>query len=203
MSDLVMFDFDGVIADSLQAMERATMRALRENGLDDLATDDVVLRIVETNWFEGLRRLGVPPEVVAYMDDLVAESVSAGEVEPYEGIGDVIATLAKRDCVAIITSNRSDIVAEFLSQWDIGGIDEVLGGDKGESKVPKLRAALDRHPHDEAWFIGDSVGDILEGREAGVTTVAATWGWHPEERLLAASPDRVAGMPRDLLGLLL
>ncbi|HJW76151.1 MAG TPA: HAD family hydrolase [Thermoleophilia bacterium] len=203
MSDLVMFDFDGVIADSLQAMHRATVRALRENGLDDLATGDVVLRIVETNWFEGLRRLGVPPEVVRYMDDLIAEGVSAGEVEPFDGIPDVVAALAKRDCVVIVTSNRSDIVQEFLSQWDIGGVTEVLGGDKGESKVPKLRAAVDRHPHDEAWFIGDSVGDIVEGREAGVSTVAATWGWHAEERLLAASPDRVARAPRDLLRLLL
>lgn len=203
MSDLVLFDFDGVIADSLHAMERATVRALRDNGLDGLVTDDLVLRIVDTNWFEGLRRLGVPPEVNAYMDDLIAEAVSAGEVEPYEGIGDVIAALAKRDCVVIVTSNRSDIVEEFLSQWDIRGITEVLGGDKGKSKVPKLLAALDRYPHDEAWFIGDSIGDIVEGREAGVSTVAATWGWHPEERLLGSAPDRVARTPRDLLRLLL
>jgi phosphoglycolate phosphatase len=198
-----MFDFDGVIADSLRVMQRATVRALRESGLDDLASEDVVLRIVETNWFEGLRRLGVPPEAARLMDDLVAESVSAGEVEPYEGIPDVIAGLAKRACVVIVTSNRSDIVEEFLAQWDIDGITEVLGGEKGESKVPKLRAALSRYPHDEAWFIGDSVGDIVEGREARVSTIAVTWGWHPEEQLLDSSPDRVARAPRDLLRLLL
>ena len=198
-----MFDFDGVIADSLDVLHDATVKALREHGLGQLASDDLVPRLVESNWFEGLRKMGVPPEAARMMDDLVAVSVAAGEVKPYDGIREVIADLADRHCVVIVTSNRTDIVEEFLSQWDITGIDEVLGGDKGKSKVPKLRGAVSRHPHDKAWFIGDSVGDIAEGRAAGVATVAVTWGWHPERQLQESSPDRVAHAPQDLIGLLL
>jgi phosphoglycolate phosphatase len=203
VSDLIMFDFDGVIADSLDVLHDATVKALREHGLGHLASDDLVPRLVESNWFEGLRKMGVPPEAARMMDDLVAASVAAGEVRPYDGIREVIADLADRHCVVIVTSNRSDIVEEFLSQWDITGIDEVLGGDKGQSKVPKLRGAVSRHPHDKAWFVGDSVGDIAEGRAAGVATVAVTWGWHPERQLQESSPDRVAHAPQDLIGLLL
>lgn len=198
-----MFDFDGVIADSLEAMHDAAVTALLENGLDHLVSEDLVPRLVESNWFEGLRKLGVPPRVAREMDDLIAVSAAAGKISPYAGLPEVIASLAQVHCVLIITSNRSDIVADLLSQWGIVGIREVLGGDKGKSKVPKLRAALSRYPHDEAWFIGDSVGDIVEGREAAVSTVAVTWGWHSEEQLLGSSPDRVARAPRDLLRLLL
>jgi phosphoglycolate phosphatase-like HAD superfamily hydrolase len=80
-----MFDFDGVIADSLESVHLATIRALREHGLDELATDDFVVRLDDSNWFEGLRKAGVPAPVGRAIFDLVATSVAAGEVEPYEG----------------------------------------------------------------------------------------------------------------------
>jgi phosphoglycolate phosphatase len=203
LNDLVLLDFDGVIADSLEAIHKAAIRALREHGRDDLISDDLVPRLVESNWFEGLRRMGVPPHVARLMDDLVAESVAAGEVAPYDGMPEAVARLGERHCVVIVTSNRSDIVEDFLAQWEFVGIEAVLGGDKGKSKVPKLRGALRDHPHREAWFVGDSVGDIVEGRAAGVSTVAATWGWHSELQLLESSPDRVAHTPQELLRLLL
>ena len=49
--------------------------------------------------------------------------------------------------------------------------------------------------------MGDTVGDILEAREAGVCTVGAAWGWHGAERLLRAAPDHLAHSPSDLLDL--
>jgi phosphoglycolate phosphatase len=202
VSDLIMFDFDGVIADSLDVMHEATVQALRDHGLGHLVSDDLVPRLVESNWFEGLRKMGVPPPVVREMDDLYAAAVAAGHVEPYDGVRGVVADLSGRHDVVIVTSNRSDIVADLLARWDFTGIDEILGGDVGKSKVPKLRGAVSRHPHEKAWFIGDSVGDIDEGRAAGVSTVAVTWGWHPEEQLLGSAPDLVAHTPRELLELL-
>jgi len=58
----------------------------------------------------------------------------------------------------------------------------------------------------EQWYVGDTVGDIVEGKAAGVRTIAAGvrtiavgWGWHDAERLLGASPDYLAQTPADLL----
>jgi phosphoglycolate phosphatase len=197
-----MFDFDGVIADSLAAIHDATIEALREHGLDDLASDDFVVRLVESNWFEGLRKAGVPGQVAHLIDELTAARVAAGEVGAYEGVGEVVSALARRHPVLIVTSNRSDIVEDFLSQARITGVREILGGDKGKSKVPKLTAALAAYPHERAWFVGDTVGDVIEGRDAGVTTVAVTWGWHTEEQLLASAPDHLVHTPRELERLL-
>ncbi len=202
LSDLVMLDFDGVIANSLKVTHEATVGALRQHGRYDLVSEDLLPRLVESNWFEALRALGVSSAAMRAMDDLVARRVAAGEVAPYDGMPETVACLGARHRVVIVTSNRSDIVEKFLAQWAFTGVEEVLGGDKGESKVPKLRGAVGRHPHREAWFVGDSVGDIVEGRAAGVSTIAATWGWHSERQLLEAAPDRVAHRPQELLELL-
>jgi phosphoglycolate phosphatase len=203
LDDLVMFDFDGVIADSLEITHRATVAALEQHGFDHLVSEDVVLRLVESNWFEAFRRMGAPSSVACAVDEMVAADVRAGEMRPYDDVPEVIARLANRHRVLIVTSNRSDIVEEFLSNWSIAGIDEILGGDKGESKVPKLQKAVERYPHDDAWFVGDSVGDVEEGRAAGVTTVAVAWGWHSRQQLLQSRPDHIAHTPMELLQLLL
>ena len=199
-----MLDFDGVIANSLDVTTAATIEALKQHGFANLASQEMVPRLVESNWFEGLRKAGVPLRVSDDIDDIVAKAVSNGELEPFATIPDVIERLAECHQILIVTSNRSDIVEAFLTHWNISGVGEVLGGDKGKSKIRKIRAAVRPHSHAEGrWFVGDTVGDIIEGRQAGVGTIAAAWGWHSMERLMSASPDRIARAPRDLLALLL
>jgi len=195
---LIMLDFDGVIADSLDLTHSATVSAFQSAGLGHLVSDDLVLRLVDLNWFDALRAMDVPTQVVDDIDMRVAGLVEAGRMRPYDGIAEVISTLSLQHRTVVVTSNRSDIVEAFLSQWDILGVSEILGGDKGQSKVPKLRLSARRNPCLEPWFIGDSMGDMLEGRAAGVTTVGAVWGWHSERQLLSCSPNHLAHTPRDL-----
>ncbi len=228
-----MLDFDGVIADSLEPTVLAANAVLEEHGFAHLASREAMLRLVESNWFEGLREAGVPQRTADAIDDRVAGVVRAGGLAPYAAMPGVIAHLAERHHVLIVTSNRSDIVEAFLAHWAITGVSEVLGCDKGQSKVHKIRDVVQRFaeagsgrpgtldavrsgaaagdrpngdaaaPAPESWFVGDTVGDIAEGREAGVGTIAAGWGWHTSVQLAAAAPDHLAAAPADLLALLL
>jgi phosphoglycolate phosphatase len=197
-----MFDFDGVIADSLDLTNEAMRNAFEAHGFGHLASDELMLTLVESNWFDGLQKAGLPSATVAAIDDHVAAIASAGHLKPYPAIADVIARLARGSCILVVTSNRTDIVETCLTQWGISEVTEVLGGDKGKSKVDKIRSAVSRYAPSEAWFIGDTVGDIVEGRKAGVFTVAAAWGWHPGTQLRTVKPDQIADTPTDLLRLL-
>jgi phosphoglycolate phosphatase len=81
----------------------------------------------------------------------------------------------------------------------VNGVTEVAGAEDDTSKVRKMTSACARYPHPGGCcYVGDTVGDIAEAREAGVPSVAVTWGWHPEERLRAAAPDAIAGDPDEL-----
>ena len=53
------------------------------------------------------------------------------------------------------------------------------------------------------FYVCDTAGDVREAREAGVKTVAVTWGWHPRSRLERARPDVIVDDPKKLLGLAL
>jgi len=79
----------------------------------------------------------------------------------------------------------------------------VLGNEVAGSKVEKIGLARRRYGDgDGSWYVGDTVGDIDEARDAGACTVAAAWGWHSRERLARARPDHIAATPADLLTLL-
>jgi phosphoglycolate phosphatase len=79
--------------------------------------------------------------------------------------------------------------------------DDVLGADFNFSKVEKILYAKGHYGMDarHTAYICDTAGDIREAREAGVKTVAVTWGWHPRERLERARPDAIVERPEDLL----
>lgn len=46
-------------------------------------------------------------------------------------------------------------------------------------------------PAKGSFFITDTSGDVREGKEAGIKTIATTWGYHTKEELVEAKPDYI------------
>jgi phosphoglycolate phosphatase len=199
MKRLVMFDFDGVIADSWCGQKPVFVDVLREHGMHHLATSAVFSDLMDANWFEGLSTAGVPEHLIRQMD----ETWGAQTPELFVGMPEVIERLAEAHVVLVITSAGTEDVRRVLREWEVGGVTEVVGGDLEPSKVRKIQAARERYGESlEPWYVCDTVGDVVEAKAAGAAVVGAAWGWHGEERLLGSGPDRIAKHPYDLLDLL-
>ena len=198
-SKLIMFDFDGVIVDSLDHQCRAFVETVRAEGFADLATAEQFLEFTESNWFEALAAADVPPSVVSEVENAFS---AAPNPELFPEMGTVVERLAAAHRVIVITSSRTDVVERVLAEHSVRGVAEVIGGDQDESKTRKIDNARRRFGRAlAAWYVGDTVGDILEARRAGVGTVGVAWGWHGVERLRRANPDHMAHAPSDLLDL--
>jgi phosphoglycolate phosphatase len=194
-----MFDFDGVIADSFAGQSGAFVQTLAGRGLDHLATPERFLDLLESNWFAALEAAGVPADLRDELEDSFGDLPSP---ELFPGMAAVVERLAEAHTIIVITASRTGDVRRVLEHHRVRGVAEVIGGDQEESKTSRIRAARRRFgPDRPTWYVGDTVGDILEAREAGVGTVGAGWGWHGAERLRRAGPDRLVREPRDLLEL--
>ena len=197
---LVMFDFDGVIADSLDAQCRACVQTLRAHGFTDLATRARFLEFTETNWFAALAEAGVPADVAEELEDAFG-AVPSPELFPH--VADVVERLAAAHTVVVVTSSRTKVVERILREHGVRGVSEVLGGEQDPSKTRKIRAVRRRFGEAlPAWYVCDTVGDVLEARAAGVRTIGVAWGWHGAERLERVGPDHMAHHPGDLLELI-
>lgn len=203
-SRILLFDFDGVIADSLAAYYPVFVETCRDLGFQGPSTREAFLNIFDTNAIKGLRRAGVPLLKLRQLGRTLAPRVVAlnQDVAPFPGMVDLLCTLADHEPVYVVTSNMTEPTATFLADHGITGIRDVVGADRESSKVKKIRRITKQHPSATPWYVGDTRGDIVEGRKAGATTVGAGWGWHGAERLALERPDHLVDTVGALVALL-
>ncbi|HPO14416.1 MAG TPA: HAD hydrolase-like protein [Candidatus Hydrogenedentes bacterium] len=203
MSPVIMFDFDGVIADSYEAFFGTFTSVCTDMSFDKLNSREAFLKLFEGNMIQQLVKAGFPvwrlKKLVKQFQPRITEANK--RVRPFAGMPEIISRLAAVHPVYVITSNVSETVAAFLDTFGAMGVKDVLGADKETSKVKKIKKVRKGHPGQQSFYIGDTKGDIVEGKTAGATTVAAAWGWHPVETLQEAKPDHLLHSPQELLTL--
>ncbi|HOJ68471.1 MAG TPA: HAD family hydrolase [Candidatus Hydrogenedentes bacterium] len=202
MSPLILFDYDGVIADTRGMFQRAFREACAGFGLERLAEEDAFLQVFEDNMLAGLSSAGLrEPDIPVFLG-VLEQALNQAPLPPvFDGMTEVIRVLHRRFPLWIITSNVSAVIRPVLEQAGIAScFREIMGADVHPKKVEKIRCVRASFPETTpAWYVGDTLGDLLEGSRAGCHTIAVTWGWHDRERLRRGQPARWVEEPSDLL----
>jgi len=196
---VLLFDFDGVIADSLDTYFEAFTEVCTEMGFDHINNKEALLALFDGNVFLQLVRAGFPMTRLREMANRFAPRLRAiaATVSPFPGMPETLSRLAARHPVYVVTSNETATVKAFLERYGVTGVRDVIGADIEPSKVKKIRAARKREPRRTPYYIGDTRGDMSEARRARAIPVAVTWGWHDEPRLLRGKPAHVLRTPAD------
>ena len=203
-SKLFLFDFDGVIADSLSFYEEFVGACLEQTGTPVIKTREEYLDLFDGNFYDSLHAKGVDTTAFNNTAIAIASEMDYSRIVPFHDLLPVICKLREHNTLLVISSNTSSTIRSFLSRYGFDGIfDDILGADFMLSKSKKINHAVEkwRAHKDLTYYVGDTSGDIKEGKAAGIRTVAATWGWHPRERLEKAKPDYIVDSPDDLLNI--
>jgi phosphoglycolate phosphatase len=201
---LMLFDFDGVLVDSLSLYEKSVNLCLERIGQRPIETLEEFLDLFEENFFSAIARRGVDVAQFMAASKEVTPTLDYGVVKPVANFIPVLDELKKHSALVIISSNSSFAIRLMLMKYGFAPyFDDILGADFAFSKIEKIRHAMDRYSTNgnHSLYVCDTAGDVREAREAGVRTVAVTWGWHPRERLERARPDVIVDNPGELLDL--
>jgi phosphoglycolate phosphatase len=201
---VIAFDFDGVIADSLDAYYPVFLSCCEELGFQGPQTMEKFLDVFDVNAVKGLLKAGVPFYKLKRLGRALAPRVAElnGRIQPFPGIPALVTSLREMHPVYVVTSNVTDATRSFMERHGMGAVVDVIGSDREASKVKKLRGIRKRYPGAELWYVGDTKGDMLEARSAKAIPVAACWGWHERARLEDGKPDHLVGGPAELASLL-
>ena len=202
---LIIFDYDGALADTLDDLLRFGQQACDQLGVNHLVTKDDLNNLEVMSFATYGRACEVPEplvdEFVCISLRLFAEKESPPAI--FAGLSDVVRRLAVRHKIAIVTTNTSQNVNAFLSQHGLANlVHAVYGVDSPGSKAQKISLARGRllEREEEAVFmVGDSLSDVRAAKEASVTSIAVTWGHQSLENLLRGSPDFVVSSPEGLV----
>jgi len=201
---LFLFDFDGVLVDSLEVYEKTVTECLRKINHPLTRGREEFLELFEENFYESLVQKGVDLEAFIKASVDIMAQVKIDDIKPVEGMVPVVERLHDHHFLVVISSNDMTSIRAALELFGYQRyFKEILGSDFMLSKKDKILYAIKKYRLDprDIYYIGDTTGDIKEGKAAGVKTAGVTWGWHDKEKLSAAKPDYLFDNPRDLLQL--
>jgi phosphoglycolate phosphatase len=188
---LVIFDFDGTLADSIGWLEDAYDEVARRHRLRTLTPAEFkLLRGCDTRTI--LRHIGVPPWKLPLLALEVRRlyAASADAIAPFPGVPAMLDDLAAAGVdLAVVSSNDEHNVRRILGPA-AAPIRRFLCGAGLFGKAAAFRRIRRgsglRGQH--ILSIGDEVRDIEAARRTGLHTAAATWGFATPARLAAAAP---------------
>ena len=214
-TELVIFDLDGTLLDTIGDLAAASNHMLRLRGLAEHTLDDYrrfvgngILRLVERALPEALR---TPAAVQAARADFLAFYIDHIDLEtrPYAGIPALLEELARRGIRLAVASNKFQAGTEKLVRRFFPAIPfvAVLGQRPDVPLKPDPAVAeeiLQRVPvpRDRVLFIGDSGIDMQTAAAAGIRSVGVTWGFRARTELVEAGADHLIDTPAALLDLL-
>ena len=189
--DLIIFDFDGTLADSFPFFVAAQNVLARKHRFREIAPADVdALRHVSPR--ELMRRVGMSrwrlPFVVR---DFTRHMREHGHgIGLFEGVDVALAALhAQGPTLAIVTSNGHDNCRRILGpafdrfahlECDVG----IFGKKRRLRRVLKAAGV----PASHALYVGDTEPDAEAARAAGVDFAAVSWGYGAIEALRMHAP---------------
>jgi phosphoglycolate phosphatase len=204
MRKLLIFDFDGVVVDSLDVYEGTVRSCLEKIGQHFIKTRTDFLALYEDNFYASLAKRGVNMDAfMAAAVDILAQ-VNYGDMKLYADLSPVLAKLQAGNILVIVSSSGSEDIHLILRLHQLQDyFQDVLGSDVHFSKKEKILQILAKYAidKDNTYYIGDTTGDIKEARAVGIKTIAVTWGWHSREILAATRPDHLVDRPEELLAL--
>ena len=202
-NNLFLFDYDGVLVDSLAFNLSVVGDVLKEMGYRDFPTVEFC-RDSECISFESwARKIGLPESDIPEYVRRIHCGVVAGapELKIFSGVKEMLEILSERAQLGVITASTSLAAKTFLEKHAIFKyFADVVGADSSGNKAEKIKSLSAKHNFylSQVIYIGDSGTDVQQGKLAGVRTVAVTWGFQGRERLMREKPDYLVECPEEI-----
>ncbi len=198
--DLIIWDLDGTLADTVEDITDSLNRAMAPLGMTPRAPEEVRTFIgggignliaMAMGW-EGRDDARVPPAIKAFRRDYRENLVTKTHL--YPGVREMLEHFgAKRQVVIsnkVQAMTRATVEGLGIAQHFAEVIGE--GGDYPIKPDPASTLAMIKAhgtTPERTAFIGDSAPDFKTARRAGCVSVLVTYGMRPREEILALAAD--------------
>lgn len=209
---LIIFDFDGTLADTLEDIAEAVNSILKARDLPTFEVDRY--RLMVGNGFSALVEAVLPPELArdrTFRDAFQRlaleeyERCCLDQTKPYPGMLEALSALAGRGISLAVLSNKPDRLLKHMSAvlFPDTAFAAVWGNAEGRPRKPDPSAALEicrqlAVAPEHAAFVGDSGVDMQTARAAGMLPIGVLYGYRSKEELIAAGAEFLVQNPLEI-----
>lgn len=210
-----IFDLDGTLTNTLNAIAHFGNLALGANGLPPLPTenyktyvgdgrDTLIHRILAAHNADN-------DEMFIKVRDVYDEGYESDylyDTDAYYGIRELLGELKQRGVKLAVCTNKPDNVAHFVVNTIFGEdtFDVIMGVIDGKPVKPdpygalKITEILNVSP-EECLFMGDTNVDMLTAQNAKIRSVGVLWGFRDRAELESAGAHYIVSKPSEILKL--
>lgn len=196
---VVLFDLDGTLLDTLDDLHAAVNFVLEKYRLPIRTRDEVrafigngIVKLMERSVGAGMRSM-------VNLDDVVTDFKAyygahcQEKTKPYDGVMELLANLKKAGVKVGVVSNKAHFATAQLCEYYFGDLVDVAIGENEAGGVRKKPAPDSVFAAIEAVggvdsscvvYVGDSEVDIQTAMNAGVDCISVCWGMKDREFLV-------------------
>lgn len=173
---IIIFDFDGVIADT-----RDIAFTINQHFFPHI-TKEEFLDLSKGNVYEH-KTITYTEDIGKEFDRKQKEMLNVTHLFP---IAKLIENVSKTYTLCIISSSHKSTISDFLKSVRLNHcFSRIYCKEDHKSKVEKFKllfADFSVAPK-ECLFISDTLGDLLEAEKVGVESIGVSWGYHDKNTL--------------------
>lgn len=204
MKKIIIFDFDGVLCDSVDAVYEMNKEVFRSFNIE--LTLEQYLSGFEEHINQRLATLfhlsdEEKTTMVEYKATLFPKYYQAPGVHLFPFAKELVAAASKLGELWIVSSSPSDLISAILEPYGLAASFTRIIGQNKQPKHIFFQEALADKKQGEVFFITDTTGDLKEMKKADIEacTLAVPWGFHTSTLLQTENPDVVVKEPQDII----
>lgn len=201
MDVTIIFDFDGVIADSTELFVDVFHKIAEDQktGLSREQVKNLLQNKTTTELIESFKlNIFQKTLLLNKVRKLIEEQTENFRI--VSNMKDVLAKLSKKGInLVLVTSNTESVVNRVFEKYFITYFDEKYFKSGLTDKDKVLSKLAEKYSGTKIFYIGDEVRDVEASKTAGVKSVAVTWGFNSKELLEKSEPDFLFTHPREIL----
>lgn len=207
---LLIFDLDGTILNTLEDLCNSTNYALEAHNFPTRTIEEV--RKFVGNGIKKLIERAVPSGTSSEAIEQVLDTFKkhyalhcADKTSPYDGIMELLTALRAQGFLTAVVSNKADFAVQSLcNDYFPGMFDFVVGEREGIRRKPypdSVEEVLTKLQvkKEQAVYIGDSEVDIQTAKNAGMLSIAVSWGFREEALLREQGAENIVNKPSEIL----
>ena len=203
MTKVIIFDFDGTLADTIDILLSITNRLSAEFGFKS-ATKEELAQLRNLNSWQILQYSGISifkfPLLIRRLKAELHSEIP--HIQLFPGIKEVLLELKKRGFqLGIITSNSRQNV---LASLEKNGLQDTFtfiysGSAFGKHKVINKWLRIENINPAKVVYVGDEIRDIDAAKKNRIKVIAVGWGFNFPQALAAQNPNFLIERPQELI----
>jgi phosphoglycolate phosphatase len=192
MNKIILFDLDGTLIDSTDAIVDTFLYVFEKRDIEHSHTRDDIKQHIGYPLDVMFHKLGMPKEICFDLTDDYREQyrkVSIAQTELLPTAMQSLKLASKHARLGIVTTKNAKLSQPLLDSLGIYDFFEaIIGRDSVTNPKPHpepiFTALKDmKHDNEEVWMIGDTKLDLIAANEAGVKSVGVLTGYDSKETL--------------------